>query len=120
MEPHSLILTSVILFALAAGGGMLMAGMRLRGTPRPPAWLAMGHGLLAAAGLTLLIYAACTVGVPNIVLIAIGLLVAAAVGGVIMNLMYHVKEMPLPLPLMTAHAALAVVALALLLVYLYT
>ncbi len=119
MEPHSLIFTAVVLFALAAVGGLLMAGMRMRGTPRPPAWLAMGHGLLAAAGLTLLIYAACTVGVASIVLLAIGLLLAAAVGGVIMNLLFHVKGLPLPLPLMAAHAVLAVVALALLLVHLY-
>jgi hypothetical protein len=120
MEPHSLILTATILFALAAGGGLLMAGMRLRGTPRPPAWLAMGHGLLAAAGLTLLIYAACSVGVASIVLVAIGLFMAAALGGVVMNLLFHVKGKPLPLPLMAGHAALAVLAFALLLMHLYT
>lgn len=119
MEPHSMIFTAVILFALAAGGGLLMAGLRLRGTPRPPAWLAMGHGLLAAAGLTLLIYAAITVGVASIVLVALGLFMVAALGGAVMNLLFHVKGLPLPLPLMAAHAALAVVAFALLLVHLY-
>ncbi len=119
MQAHSMILTAVVLFALAACGGLLMAGLRLTGMPRPPAWLAMGHGLLAAAGLTLLIYAACSVGVAGMVLVAIGLLIAAAAGGVAMNLLFHVKRKPLPLPLMAAHAALAVVALALLLVHLY-
>jgi hypothetical protein len=119
MEPHSLIVTAVILFALAAAGGLLMAGLRMSGTPRPPAWLAMGHGLLAAAGLTLLLYAACTVGVADIVLVAIGLFLAAAAGGVALNLLFHVRGKPLPLPLMAAHAALAVLALALLLVHLY-
>lgn len=93
-----------------------MAGMRFSGVPRPPAWLAMGHGLLAAAGLTLLLYAAATAGIPPMAQLALGLLVFAAMGGAAMNLLFHWKLLPLPVPLMIVHALLAATGFALLLV----
>lgn len=115
MEPLSTMQTAAVLFGAAALGGLLMAGLRFSGTPRPPDWLAMGHGLLAAAGLTLLIYAAITTGIPPLAQLALGLFVAAAMGGVAMNLLFHRKQLPLPIPLMILHALLAVTAFALLL-----
>lgn len=119
MESHSLVQTSTALFTLAAGGGLLMAVMRFGGTPRPPHWLAMGHGFLAAAGLTLLLYAALVIGVPGQVQLAAGLFVAAALGGVALNLLYHAKQLALPVPLMVVHALVAASGLALLLVHQY-
>jgi len=107
--------TATALFAVAAIGGLIMAGIRFSGTPRPPTWLAMFHGLLAAAGLTLLIYAALTVGVPPMAQLAAVLLVLAAVGGMFMNLVYHWQLRPLPIPLMLGHALLAVAGFVLLL-----
>ena len=98
METFTMLQTSAVLFGAAALGGLLMAGMRFSGTPRPPTWLAMGHGLLAAAGLTLLIYAAATAGVPRTAQIAMVLFVIAAAGGAAMNLLYHWKLLPLPIP----------------------
>ena len=115
MEPTMELQTATALFALAAIGGLLMAGIRFSGRPRPPIWLAMFHGLLAAAGLTLLIYAAFTVGVPPMAQLAAGLLVLAAVGGIVMNLAYHWQLRPLPIPLMLGHALLAVAGFVLLL-----
>ena len=119
METYTMLQTAAVLFGAAALGGLLMAGMRFSGTPRPPAWLAMGHGLLAAAGLTLLIYAAATAGVPRTAQIAMVLFVIAAAGGAAMNLLYHWKLLPLPIPLMLVHALLAVSGFVLLLVTLY-
>lgn len=119
MEPNSLMQTAAVLFAIAAGGGILMAGMRLNGIPRPPAWLAMGHGLLAAAGLTLLAYAAATVGIPPMAQLALALMVVAAIGGAVMNLLFHWKMRPLPIPLMIGHAFLAALGFTLLLVSIY-
>lgn len=116
MEPYALMKTAAALFAAAALGGLLMAGMRASGTPRPPTWLAMGHGMLAAAGLTLLIYAAMTVGIPGMAQLALGFLVVAALGGAAMNLLFHWKLLPLPIPLMIVHALLAIVGFVLLLV----
>ena len=48
---------SLTLLVLAALGGTTMAVLRLRGAPYPPLVLAIGHGLLAAAGLACLAYA---------------------------------------------------------------
>jgi len=119
MESNSMMQTAAALFGLAALGGLLMAGMRLSGIPRPPAWLAMGHGLLAAAGLTLLIYAALAIGIPPMAQLATGLFVVAAIGGAAMNLLFHWKQLPLPIPLMILHAGLAVTGFVLLLVSIY-
>lgn len=119
MEPFTMMQAAAVLFAVAALGGILMAGMRFSGTPRPPAWLAMGHGLLAAAGLTLLIYAAATVGIPLMAQFALGFFVVAAIGGVAMNLLFHWKMLPLPIPLMIVHALLAVTGFVLLLTCIY-
>jgi len=119
MEPYAMLKAAAALFVIAAAGGLLMAGMRFSGIVRPPAWLAMGHGLLAAAGMTLLAYAALTVGVPLLAQIALVLFVLAAIGGAAMNLLFHWKQLPLPIPLMIGHALAAVVALALLLASIY-
>lgn len=118
MEPETLLQTAAALFGAAALGGITMAVLRLRGTPRPPSWLAMGHGLLAAAGLTLMLYAALTVGIPLLAQIALLLFLGAAMGGAAMNLLFHVKALPLPIPLMIGHALVAVSGFVLLLVHL--
>lgn len=116
MEPMGMMQAAVALFAIAALGGLVMAGIRLAGQHNPPVWLAMVHGLLAAAGITLLAYAALTVGLPSLALIALALFLLAAVGGAVLNLAYQWRQVPLPVGLMIGHAVLAVVAFGLLLV----
>jgi hypothetical protein len=108
-------LPATVLFAIAALGGVTMAVIRFRGAPRPPTWLAMLHGLLAASGLVLLLYAAFTTGVPQLAQIAAGLFVLAALGGAYLNLGFHAKGLPLPVPVMILHAGVAVTAFVLLL-----
>jgi hypothetical protein len=115
MEPASILLTSTILLALAAAGGLLMAGIRFLGDRSPPIALAMLHGFLAAAAVTLLLYAAATVGLPGMALLALALFLAAAGGGAILNLNYHWKQLPLPKWLIVVHASAAVAGFALLL-----
>ena len=101
--------------ALSAVGGATMAGIRFSGKPHPPTWLAMLHGFISAAALTLLIYASLTIGLPVIANAAIVLFVVAAAGGAFMNLNYHWKLLPLPKWLVLVHAAIAVVGFLLLL-----
>ena len=48
---------ALVLFALAALGGVTMAAIRFRGAERPPTALALLHGVLAAAGIIVLIVA---------------------------------------------------------------
>lgn len=115
MEPLMSMQVAAALMGAGALGGVVMAGIRLGGTPRPPSWLAMLHGVLAAAGLTLLIYAALTVGIPPMAQLALALLLLAALGGATINLLFHAKLLPLPIPLVTGHALLAVTGFVLLL-----
>lgn len=115
MESMMMLKTATTLFVLTAVGGLLMAAMRFNGSPRPPSWLAMSHGFLAAAGLTLLIYAALTVGIPVMAQIGLGLFCVAALGGAAMNLLFHAKQLSLPIPLMITHGSLAVMGFVVLL-----
>src|SRR5262245_41615928 len=108
MEPLHSMQTAAWLLGIAAAGGLVMAGIRFSGAPHPPTWLAMLHGLLAAAALTLLLYAWATVGVPSGVKLAVLFLVVAAIGGVAMNLLYHWRLLPLPKSWVVVHALLAV------------
>ena len=119
MEMMMMLKTAALLFAAAALGGILMAGIRFSGHPRPPSWLAMGHGLLAASGLTLLIYAELMAGIPLLAKFALALFIIAAIGGAAMNLLFHTKQLPLPIPLMIVHALLAVSAFVLLLLSIF-
>jgi hypothetical protein len=112
-EPLLLLETATVLLVIAALGGMAMAGIRLAGNRNPPAWLAMAHGFLAAAPVVLLLYAACTIGLPAAATWGTALFVVAALGGVAMNLGYHWNNQPLPKGLLIGHALLAIVGFVL-------
>ena len=112
MDSKLLLQTATVLFAIAAAGGLLMAFLRFSGTERPPSWLAMLHGLLAGAGLTLMLFAGFAYGMPRMAWIGTALLVLAALGGVYLNLAFHDKHIALPKPIIVGHALIAVVALA--------
>ena len=116
MSIQILLWTVVVLFAIAAAGGLVMAGIRTFSDSNPPAWLAMFHGLLAGAGLTLLLFATFTVGIPKYATWALILLVVAALGGLFMNLGYQEKRELLPKPVMYVHALIAVIGFILLIV----
>lgn len=111
MDVQTMLKTAVVLLALTAAGGLLMAGIRFSGRPQPPSWLAMGHGLLAASGLTLLLYAAFTAGLSGAAWLGLVLLGGAALGGVFLNLGYHVRNIALPMWLVLGHGATAAVGL---------
>lgn len=116
MNIQTVLYAVIVLFAIAAAGGLVMAGVRSFGDRNPPAWLAMLHGLLAGAGLTLLLFAAFTIGLPRYALWALILLVIAALGGVVLNLGFQEKRKLLPKPVMYIHALVAVTGFVLLVV----
>jgi hypothetical protein len=64
---------------------------------------------------TLLLYATLTVGLPSLANWALVLFLVAAAGGVVLNLNYHWKQIPLPKWLVLVHAGAAVVGFLLLL-----
>lgn len=116
MNVQTILYVVIVLFAVAAVGGLVMAAVRITGNRNPPAWLAMLHGLLAAAGLTLLLFAQFTIGLPRYALWALILLVIAAIGGLFLNLAFQEKRELLPKPVVYIHALIAVIGFILLIV----
>lgn len=114
MDAQTMLRTAIVLLAVTAVGGLLMAGMRFSGRPHPPSFLAMVHGLLAASGLTLILYAGLTAGMPGGGWGGLVLLLVAVLGGLVLNLRYHWERRELPMGLMLGHAGLAVVGFLLL------
>lgn len=107
MEPTTMLQTAAVLLLLTAAGGVAMALQRMAKKANPPNWIAMAHGLLAASGLTLLIYAAVGGGLPGVAVIGVVILLTAAAGGVVMNLFYHLADKLLPQWLLHLHIGLA-------------
>lgn len=108
MEPMLVMQTAAVILAISAVGGIAMALIRFSGKPHPPIALAMLHGFLSAAAVTLLLYAALTTGLPSLANVALVLFLAAAVGGVALNLGFHWKAIPLPKWLVLVHGGVAV------------
>jgi hypothetical protein len=113
MDAALVMKTSCVLLAIAALGGLTMAGLVFAGKA-PPAPLAMLHGLLAAAAITLLAFAYFTVGLPALASWALLLFVLAAAGGAFLNLNFHWKALPMPKGIVVAHAGIAVAGFVLL------
>jgi hypothetical protein len=110
-------MTPEIVLTLAALGGITMVFIRLGGAPRPPTWMALGHGLIAIVGVAILASAAMRTGVPQMEQIALWLFALAALGGTAIFAMFHLPGKALPIPLILGHGLIALVALTLLLLY---
>ena len=108
MELAPMMKTSLALLSITALGGVLMVGIRFSRNSNPPSWLAMLHGLLAGAALTLLLYAYFTVGLSAFACWALLLLLVAAAVGAFLNLSYHAELLPLPKGIVLSHGGLAV------------
>jgi len=57
-----------------------------------------------------------TVGLPSLAAWGLLLFIIAALGGIYLNLNYHMKQQPLPIGIMIVHATIAVVGFVLLVV----
>lgn len=110
-----MLFVACVLFGIAAAGGIVMALIRLGSHNNPPHWIAMLHGFLAAAGVTLLAYVTIFAHVPDMVQFGLLAFVLAAAGGVWMNLARHHQNRLIPSTIMIVHALVAVAGLALLL-----
>jgi hypothetical protein len=112
-------LAAAILFTLTAMGGAVLASFPLRGIPRPPTWLALGHGVVAILGFAALIYHAMTSTPTLWAQYAAGALVLAAIGGATLFLGFHLRQKPLPLALVLGHGMVALCGVVLLWVSIY-
>lgn len=106
---------ALILFALAAAGGLVLALQRFSGKPVPSLPLALMHGTAAASGLIALIVFVAGGGGPGSVKVALGLVVLAALGGSYL-FSRHLRNLALPIPLVIVHALVAVAGFLTLLV----
>lgn len=104
---------ALVLFAIAAAGGILLAYMRITNKPLPMP-LALVHGTLAAAGLIALILFVVQAAEPSQARIALVLFVLAALGGFTL-FSFHVRKRQLPLGVVVLHGLVAVVAFVVLL-----
>jgi hypothetical protein len=98
---------AIILFALAAVGGLWMATLVFRGAVAPPPAIAALHGLLAASGIVVLLMGIIQAGAAGRPGIALALFVIAALGGFTL-LSFHVRKRVLPKAVIIAHALVAV------------
>ena len=110
---------AAILFALAAVGGITMLVIRLRGTPFPPTWLAIGHGFIALSGLVILGNAYLIASLPSLANWALLLFLIAAAGGATLFFGFHMRSRPLPIPFVLGHGLLAATGLILLVLAIY-
>ncbi|HVV49578.1 MAG TPA: hypothetical protein VHO06_07960 [Polyangia bacterium] len=98
---------ALVLFAIAALGGLVLASIRFRGS-NPPLALALVHGAAAAAGLIALIVAVVHAGAAaSLPRIALALFLVAALGGFVL-FAAHLRKKNIPVPLMLIHAVVAV------------
>ena len=108
---------ATILFGIAALGGLALAGIRLSGREIPPTWIALVHGVVAVAGLVILIMAVTGGGdVPQWARYALIGFIIAALGGLVLFLGFHLRGRALPIPIVLVHGGVAVVSFILLLV----
>lgn len=97
---------ALIVFAIAAVGGLVLAGSVLRGKLAP--WvISVAHALLGATGLCLLIVTVLQGAAPARVTAALGLLVVAALGGFYLASL-HLRGTVAPKVVVFMHAGLAV------------
>ena len=106
-------LTALILFGIAAAGGLLLAFLRVTNKPLPMP-VALLHGGVAAAALVLLAVAALGAGGAERARLALGLFVLAALGGFVL-FSFYMRKKQLPMGIMVVHALVAVTAFLILL-----
>lgn len=104
---------AIAVLLLAAVFGLYMASRIFRGA-LPPAGAAVLHGVLAAAGLVILVYAIYAGSQAMALLVGGGLLVIAALGGFVMA-GFHMRKQAPPRALVVVHALAAVVGVVALL-----
>lgn len=109
-----MLLLSVILFAVAALGGLVLGGLGLRRKDLPM-WLSIVHGIVAAAGLITLILVVLQGNAGLLLILSLILFLIAALGGFVL-FSYHLRQKPHPKGLIVVHALVAVIAFVFLLI----
>jgi hypothetical protein len=97
---------ALILFIIAALGGLTLFTLRLQHRPLP-LWLALVHGAFAVSGLIALMVQVINGPAPGTQpRVALGLLVLAAIGG-LLAFSFHLRRLPIPIPMLIVHGVVA-------------
>ena len=107
----------VLFFGIAALGGLTLVTLRSRGKGLPMP-LALGHGLMAAAGLIILIINIAGNMGNMLMNISLALFLVAALGGFTL-FSFHARKKPLPAKLIPVHGLIAVAAYVLLILAIF-
>ena len=99
---------TIILFAIAALGGVTLAVMKMSGRELPMP-IVIGHGIFAACGLVALIIMVAQSRENSLMNGSLLLFLITAVGGFTL-LSFHLRNKPHPLSLIGAHGLLAVIS----------
>jgi len=105
--------TALVLFGVAALGGLVLVFLRVGNKPLPLP-LALLHGLLAASGLVLLALSVFDSAAAGGARVALGLFVLAAIGGFVL-FSFHLRKKQLPMGVVMVHALVAIAGFLLLL-----
>ena len=100
---------AVLLIALGAVVGVVMAVQHFRGRTPPRGIVAATHGLLAVSGVIVLLVAVRETGLRGMGPLALGLFAVAALGGLYLATQ-HMDQKRLSSPVIVVHALVAVVA----------
>ena len=101
-----MLIATLLIFAIAALGGLILAASVLRGRLAPWA-LSIGHALLGASGLALLVVAVVQGAAPARATAALAVLVLAALGGFYLASL-HYRGRVAPKAVVFVHAGVAV------------
>ena len=101
-----MLLYAIVIFAIAAVGGLVLASSVLRGKLAPWA-ISLLHALLGATGLVLLILLVLQGSAPARLTAALALLVLAALGGFFLA-SFHMRKQVAPKAVVFVHAGVAV------------
>lgn len=102
-----MLIYAILVFAIAAIGGLVLASSVLRGKLAPWA-VSILHALLGASGLVLLILVLLQGAAPGRLVAALALLVLAALGGFFLA-SFHLRQQVAPKAVVFVHAGVAVV-----------
>jgi hypothetical protein len=104
---------ALVLFAIAAVFGAIMAIMHFRGSTPPRGMLAILHGVAAASGLVVFLLALLKTGVHGPAGLSLLLFLIAALGGFFL-LSFHLRGRALPNGVVIVHGLVAVCGFGLL------
>jgi hypothetical protein len=102
----TMVIYAIVIFAITAVGGGVLASSVLRGKLAPWA-ISVLHALLGATGLVLLIFEVLRGAAPGRLTAALGLLVIAALGGFFLASL-HLRKQIAPKAVVFVHAGVAV------------